>query len=458
MVTVIIPTLNEAKTIGNIVRFCLGNPLVNEVIVVDDNSEDETVAVALEAGAKIINSKTRGKGISMKEGVQMAGNAILIFLDGDIDPYPAETINLLATPLIDDEADFVKATFARNAGRVTELVAKPLLNIYYPGLSGFSQPLSGMISGRKNFFKRIDFFNDYGVDIGILIDMYLMKARIKEVNIGYIENNSKPWESLGKMSKEVSRAIIAKAQPQSEFNLPEEEISSIETIQREMHNTLKENLSKYHKLIVFDLDDTIFNGRFIDECAIAFGFTRQLEDLRFNEKDPIILTKRIGLLLKGKTMDDLLNIVSRIEMVKDIQAVVQALKEKEYLVGIISHSYLLIANYVRQNIGGDFAYANQLDIYEGKATGEVNMPSYFFASPESICGHSYCKTNALQYACDKYNVSLRNCIVVGDDRDDRCIMAHAGKGVAFCTGDELLEKIAYISIKEKAFKPLLTIA
>ena len=211
MVTVIIPTLNEAKTIGNIVRFCLGNPLVSEVIVVDDNSEDETVTVASEAGAKIINSKTRGKGISMKEGVQMAGNAILIFLDGDIDPYPNETIDLLATPLVDNEADFVKATFARNAGRVTELVAKPLLNIYYPGLSGFSQPLSGMIAGRRNFFKRIDFFNDYGVDVGILIDMYLMKARIKEVNIGYIENNSKPWESLGKMSKEVSRAIIAKA-------------------------------------------------------------------------------------------------------------------------------------------------------------------------------------------------------------------------------------------------------
>ena len=321
MVTVIIPTLNEAKTIGNIVGFCLENPFVSEVIVVDDNSEDETVSVASAAGAKIINSKIRGKGISMKEGVQMAGNEILIFLDGDIDPYPPNTINLLATPLIDDEADFVKATFARNAGRVTELVAKPLLNIYYPGLSGFSQPLSGMLSGRKIFFKRIDFFNDYGVDIGILIDMYLMKARIKEVNIGYIENNSKPWESLGKMSKEVSRAIIAKAQPQSEFNLPEEEISSIETIQREMHNTLKENLSKYHKLIVFDLDDTIFNGRFIDECASAFGFTRQLEDLRFSEKDPIILTKRIGLLLKGKTMDDLLNIVSGIEMVKDIQEV-----------------------------------------------------------------------------------------------------------------------------------------
>ena len=457
MVTIIIPTLNEAKTIGNIVRFCLKNHLVNEVIVVDDNSEDETVALALAAGAKIINSKVRGKGISMKEGIQKAQHEILLFLDGDIDPYPEDTITLLATPLINDEADFVKATFARNAGRVTELVAKPLLNIYFPGLSGFSQPLSGMISGRKKFFNRIEFFNDYGVDIGILIDMYLMKDRIREVNIGYIENKSKPWESLGKMSKEVSRAIIAKAQPQSEFNMPEEEISSIETIQREMYNTLKENLSGYHKLIVFDLDDIIFNGRFIDECAAAFGFTRQLEELRFNEKDPIILTKRIGLLLKGKTMDNLLNIVWNIEMIKDIQAVVQALKEKEYIVGIISHSYLLIANYVRQNIGADFAYANQLDLYEGKATGEVNMPSYFFASPDSICGHAYCKTNALQYACDKYNVLLKNCIVVGDKREDRCILAHAGKGVAFCTTDELLEKIAYFTIEEKAFKPLLNI-
>lgn len=458
MVTVIIPTLNEAGTIGNIIRFCRENPLVKEVIVVDDNSEDDTVAIARAAGAKVVNSNIRGKGISMREGVLDAKQEILVFLDGDIDPYPENTINLLVTPIINDEADFVKATFARNAGRVTELVAKPLLNIYFPGLSGFSQPLSGMIAGRKKFFNRIEFYNDYGVDIGILIDMYLMQARIKEVNIGYIENKSKPWEGLGKMSKEVSRAIISKAQPKSEFNLPEEEISSIETIQREMHNTLKEDLSRYHKLIVFDLDHIIFKGRFIDECAAAFGFTRQLEELRFNEKDPIILTKRIGLLLKGKSMDDLLNIGSKIEMTRDIQAVMQTLKEKEYLVGIISHSYMLIANYVRQNIGGDFVYANQLDFFGGKATGEVNMPSYFFASPDSICGHSYCKTNALQYACDKYNVLLKNCIVVGDNREDRCILAHAGKGVAFCTKDEILEKIAYLSIKEKSFKPLLNIA
>src|SRR5690606_4466493 len=134
------------------------------------------------------------------EGILASDNEILIFLDADIDPYPEATISTLVAPILNNETDLVKGTFARNAGRVTELVAKPLLNIFYPGLSKFSQPLSGMIAGKKNYFTRLEFFNDYGVDVGILIDMYLMNARIQEVNIGYIENKSKPWEALGKMS------------------------------------------------------------------------------------------------------------------------------------------------------------------------------------------------------------------------------------------------------------------
>ena len=101
---------------------------------------------------------------------------------------------------------------------------------------------------------------------------------------------------------------------------------------------------------------------------------------------------------------------------------------------------------------------NSLEFFEGKTTGEVNLPYYFFGSPGSICGHSYCKTNALQYACEKYNVLLKNCIVVGDSIDDRCIVGHAGKGVAFCTNDELLEKMAARSIKEKSFESLLAMA
>ena len=350
MLTVIIPVLNESNTIGNVVQFCFRNSQVTEVIVVDDKSEDGTAEIAAANGAKVIISEVRGKGLSMKDGIQHATNDMIIFLDGDIDPYPEEAIQLLCDPLLKNEADFVKGSFSRNARRVTEFVAKPLLHIFYPGLAGFFQPMSGMIAGRRSFFKKIEFANDYGVDIGILIDMYLMKARIKEVNIGYIENKSKPWEGLGKMSKEVSRAIISKAQVQQPVEAIEEEIYSLEAINREMNQTFREKLSGFHKMVVFDMDDTILKGRFIDACAKAFKFVPRLEDLRFSERDPIILTKRIGLFLKGKTMDDLLDVAGSLAMVDDIREVVKSLKEKDYIIGIISNSYTLITNYVRQNI------------------------------------------------------------------------------------------------------------
>lgn len=457
MISVIIPALNEEKTIGNVVKFCLSEPLVSEVIVVDDRSTDHTAEIAHKSGAKVIVSDVRGKGISMKDGIRQAYNDVIVFLDADIHPYPEKTIRKLADPLIEGTADFVKGAFARNAGRVTELVAKPLLNILFPGLSHFSQPLSGMIAGKKSFFNKIELVNDYGVDIGILIDMYLMKASVTEVNIGYIENKSKPWESLGKMSNEVSRAIIRKAHKLAD-EFTEENVSSIATINYEMNKVLKEELAGFHKMIVLDMDNTILNGRFIDEAAKQFGFYPALEDLRANEKDPIILTKRIGLLLKGKTIDDLLNVVDRMEIIEDTKRVIRELKNKNYIAGIISNSYSLITNYVRQKIGGDFSLAFNLEFLEGRTTGEVNPPHYFFGSTESICGHSFCKTNALQYACEKYNVLLKNCIVVGDSMDDRCMVGHAGKGVAFCSNDHLLKKIATKSIKEKSFEPLLSMA
>lgn len=458
MISVIIPALNEEKTIESVVKFCFSSEHVTEVIVIDDTSQDNTVNIARQAGAKVHISKTRGKGISMKEGVQLATNEVLVFLDADIDPYPEKTIENLTTPLLKDEADFVKGSFARNAGRVTELVAKPLLNILFPGLSSFSQPLSGMIAGKKRYFNKIEFFNDYGVDIGILIDMYLMKARVKEVNIGYIENKSKPWEALGKMSKEVSRAIINKAQRQQAGELTESDVKSLETINEEMSKVLKEELSSFHKMAIFDMDDTILKGRFINECAKKFGFLPQLDDLRAVEKDPIILTKRIGVLLKGRTMDDMLEVISSMDMVEDIKPVVKTLKERGYIIGIISSSYTLITNYVKQNIDADFSLAYQLEFLEGKATGELNLPYYFFGSPDSACGHSFCKTNALQYACEKYKVKMKNCIVVGDSADDRCIVGHAGKGYAFVSNDEILKQVAYKSIKERKFEMLLEMA
>ena len=88
MLTVIIPALNEEKTIRQVINFCRSEENVSEIIVIDDKSEDNTVSIAKEAGANVIVSAARGKGISMKEGIDAATNEIIIFLDADIDPYP----------------------------------------------------------------------------------------------------------------------------------------------------------------------------------------------------------------------------------------------------------------------------------------------------------------------------------------------------------------------------------
>jgi glucosyl-3-phosphoglycerate synthase len=456
MITVIIPALNEEKTIGNVIRYCRQHSHVSEIIVVDDNSEDNTVAEAEAAGAIILISRKRGKGISMQEGISMATNNVLVFLDADIDPYPQATIPLLTKPILNGEFDFVKATFSRNAGRVTEIMAKPLLTIFYPELLDFSQPLSGMIAGRKSFFEKIELFNDYGVDIGILIDMYLMKARIKEVSIGHIENKSKAWTALGKMSLEVARAITVKALQHRRDQVTNVTSETFHAIAGGIDSLIHPNKHKSTKLAVFDMDNTILKGRFIDRCAEEYGFTDKLEALRKEEKDPVNMTKRTAMLLRTVPLHNLLNIAADMHVVEDTADVVAELKKRGYAIGIISDSYDVIANYVKNRIDADFVMANQLEHYEGKVTGEVKIPSYFYRNGESKCTHSVCKTNALLTACEEHGVRMEDCIAIGDSENDRCMIEHAGTGVAFCTKDELLKLVADKNITESSFSDLLS--
>ncbi len=120
-------------------------------------------------------------------------NEIIVFLDADIENYRKDIIEILAKPLIEGKVDFVKSTFQRKGGRVTQLVAKPLLNILFPEMYKFSEPLSGMVTGKKSILERVKFEKDYGVDIGILLDMLNMKCTIEEGLIersfGNIEGN-----------------------------------------------------------------------------------------------------------------------------------------------------------------------------------------------------------------------------------------------------------------------------
>jgi phosphoserine phosphatase SerB len=221
---------------------------------------------------------------------------------------------------------------------------------------------------------------------------------------------------------------------------------------------MENNYNSSNKMVIFDMDDTLLHGRFIDKCAEKFNFTQALALLRQIDHKPVSLTQRIASFLKDKHKDELIKIASEIELVEDIVHVITELKKRSYIVGIISDSYQLITNYIGEKINADFGLSNQLQ-YEGDyLTGEVLIPSYFHYSDESSCRHQVCKTNALRYACAKYNVKMENSIVVGDSENDICIIQHAGTGVAFCTTNEVLKNVAGRQIDERAFADLLSYA
>lgn len=458
MISVIIPTLNEEETIASVVDFAKSQPHVTEILVIDDKSRDKTVPIAQQHGATVLTSTKLGKGASMRDGVLYAKNDILIFLDGDINPYPHHTIKLLTEPILQGEVDFTKSSFSRNAGRVTELVAKPLLSIFFPDLLSFSQPLSGMIAGRKNLLKQIDFRDDYGVDIGILIDMHLMNARMKEVVIGYIENKSKPWQALGKMSKEVAQAIISKAASNNNSNFNFEELGTITEIRSQMEVSLESQFKKLKKMVVFDMDNTLLLGRFIDTCAETFNFAKELLEIRSLEHDPVIITKRVATLLKGRNYGELIQLLDTIEIVPETKMIIEELKARGYITGIISDSYDFVTNHIKNKLGMDFSLGNELEFSKGVATGEVKIPSYLFNNPKSVNKLAICKTNAMASILERYNIQKQNCIAIGDSMNDLWMIKEAGLGIAFCSKDELVNHHADIIISEPSFKKLLEIA
>lgn len=455
MITVIIPALNEEKTIGMVIQLAKNSPHVTEVIVVDDKSMDNTIEEARKVGASVITSTKLGKGASMKDGVLVAKNEIIVFLDADIITYPSNIIPLLTDPLIKGEADFVKSYFTRQAGRVTELVAKPLLSILNPNFPNFQQPLSGMIAGKKHLFEQCEFEEGYGVDIGILMDMYNLGIKIAEVSIGNIENRMQPLEQLGKMSREVAKVIIKKSKSATGQNL--ETYENIQVIREQMDFAIRESLMSLKKIAIFDMDNTILRASFINTAANAFGFTTELLNIVTNNNNPFIRTKLIARLLKGKTIGDLLAVADNIEITPHLQEVINELKHQGYITGIISDSYDCITNHLKNKFGFDFTISNELEFSKSIATGEVKIPSLFLSDDKSQCKHDYCKLNALINICEKYDVDLKNTLVVGDGENDICCIKKAGIGISFCSTNHLLDSIADFVIKEPDFSLLIPI-
>lgn len=459
MVTVIIPALNEEATIREVIRIVKKSVCVTEIIVVDDKSTDNTVEEARKERVKIFSSSVRGKGTSMREGIMLASNDIIAFVDADIVTYPDDVIDRLAGPVLSNEADFTKSYFERQAGRVTELVAKPLLSFLFPSLSNFRQPLSGMIAGRKDLLRQIRIEDDYGVDIGILIDMHQGGARIKEVSLGYIENRMQSIAQLGKMSKEVTKAILKRSGRfiGDTFDIISDLYSNDEP-QHQLDYASRSVNKHLRKMTIFDMDKTILRSSFIYTLAEQCSFVDELRQISETTYNPFVRIKQIARLLKGITAADILKVADSIPVVEDTVEVVQRLKSKGYICGIISESYDVVTNHIASKLGMDFSLANELEFKGSVATGEVKIPSFFLRDKDSVCHHDYCKSNAVLDIIRRYGIKLKNVIAIGNGSNDICMIRNAGTGIAFCTDNEMLENVSDHHIRTNSFVSILEYA
>ncbi|MBC7189835.1 glucosyl-3-phosphoglycerate synthase, partial [Candidatus Aerophobetes bacterium] len=191
------PTLNEEKTIGKEIEVMreelqLKYPLLDEIAVIDSGSTDNTLKIAEEAGAKVYLSAEclpqyghiKGKGENLWKSLYLLEGDIILWIDADIkNIHPKFAYGILGPLLEFDHISYVKAFYERpirignkirrsGGGRVTEILVRPLLSNFYPELSGFLQPLSGEYAGRREILEKVPFRVGYGVEIGLLIDIY----------------------------------------------------------------------------------------------------------------------------------------------------------------------------------------------------------------------------------------------------------------------------------------------
>jgi glucosyl-3-phosphoglycerate synthase len=448
-ISVVVPVLNESKTIASVVRFAKQSPLVGEVLVLDDGSIDGTPELAAAAGGRVVTSSMLGKGASMEDALQEARYEILLFLDGDLRGLNRDLVKLMVTPLLKHETDFVKAKFTRSAGRVTILTAKPLLRTYFPELAHLAQPLGGIIAARRELLRQLRFENDYGVDIGLLIDALAQRARIFEVDIGSLSHDSKPLELLEDMAMQVARTILERAAEWGRLRVTSLRAArERERVHRsDLRNSLH-MLKQTSKLALLDMDGTLLNGRFVVELASRTNRMSQLDELLDNPKmDAVRRTRKIANVFAGVHQKEFLQTAREIPLTPGAVETVVGLRKLGYLVGIVTDSYRIAAETVRRRVFADFVISHVMKFHNDKASGRLTIAPAMM-SPRSCRKHKLCKLNVLRHLISEADIAIENVLAVGDSDNDACMLELAGESIAFNPKSQLVRDSASYIVRD----------
>jgi glucosyl-3-phosphoglycerate synthase len=234
LVSVCLPARNEAATVGQAVRLIRSelmerDPIVDELIVIDDGSTDATAAVAAEAGARVVAAAgvlpdygiEHGKGQAMWKGLHVSSGDVVVFCDADIREFHAGFVLGLIGPLLSrDDVAFVKAFYERpldgrpgEGGRVTELMARPLISVFFPHLNDLYQPLSGEFAAPREVLEAVSFVGGYGVDLGLLVDVTARfgNASLVQSDLGERVHRNRPLAELGPQALAVLQVALQRA-------------------------------------------------------------------------------------------------------------------------------------------------------------------------------------------------------------------------------------------------------
>ncbi len=235
-ISVCLPARDEESTVGRVVgtirrELVERRPLIDEVLVIDDGSLDATAAAARGAGAKVMAASSvlpdydtpgtdGGKGAALWKAVYASRGDIVVFCDADVRNFgPRFVIGLVGPLLLDDGLAFVKGFYERpldgrpgEGGRVTELVARPLISLLFPQLAGIIQPLAGECAAPRSVLEQVPFVEGYGVDLGLVIDVaerFGLQA-LAQADLGVRVHRNRPLDELAPQAMAVLQTALAR--------------------------------------------------------------------------------------------------------------------------------------------------------------------------------------------------------------------------------------------------------